>query len=317
MISLMAVVTRGGGGFALKALALALVTWVVSSSMAPAYGGGPGGVGPGGPGYGTLGYGGPGLYPGFPGFGLSYHPGYGYGGSGLGVGAFGGYPYYGGPGYPHDEPRLRRFGKIAPFPYYGGPGYPCYGAPNFFQGVGPLVVDRPVAIEGGGRRDLGYAGDYGPFTGALPYPESFFAPYTAEAGATGSYGGAGPSDPSAAGGRAAPADGEGRPSASGAPGTGEVNGLPAPARGLGIVEGPVVDADGVRGVKVSDVSPGGAAERAGLRAGEVIRSINGYLTVQPGNLSWIIAHAAPDHVLTMSVRRAGDGKERTITAQLP
>ena len=50
--------------------------------------------------HGTLGYGPPGEHPGFFGFGLSFHPGYGYGGNGLGVGAYGGYPCYGGPGYP-------------------------------------------------------------------------------------------------------------------------------------------------------------------------------------------------------------------------
>ena len=50
---------------------------------------------------GTLGYGPPGVYPGFQGFGLGFHRGYGYGGDALGVGAEGGYPFYGGPGYPH------------------------------------------------------------------------------------------------------------------------------------------------------------------------------------------------------------------------
>src|SRR5262245_60135764 len=49
------------------------------------------------------------------GFGLGYHLGYGYGGRALGVGPFGGYAYYGGPGYPQPAPQLRRFGKITPF----------------------------------------------------------------------------------------------------------------------------------------------------------------------------------------------------------
>ena len=73
---------------------------------------------------GTLGYGEPGLYPGVQGFGLGFHLGYGYGGDSLGVGADGGYPYYGGPGYPHAWPCLRRIGGIMPFNYYGGPGQP-------------------------------------------------------------------------------------------------------------------------------------------------------------------------------------------------
>ncbi len=49
----------------------------------------------------------------------------------------------------------------------------------------------------------------------------------------------------------------------------------------------------------------------------MIRSINGYLTEQPGNLAWIIANAAPDKVLKMSVRTASDGEVHTITARLP
>ena len=56
----------------------------------------------------------------------------------------GGYPFYGGPGYPHCGPRLRRLGKINPFPYFGGPGYPSFEHPNFFGGIGPLVPDQPV-----------------------------------------------------------------------------------------------------------------------------------------------------------------------------
>ena len=69
-------------------------------------------------------------------------------------------------------------------------------------------------------------------------------------------------------------------------------------------------------MKVSKVHPGTAAEKAGLKPGDVIRSINGYATAERGNLAWIVANAAPDDVLTMSVRTASDGKDRTITARL-
>ena len=126
MISL----ASGGGRLRLQAFAVALGFWVFSDSSAMAQDGGcvvtgqgreddKGNKGPhvhGRSGYGTLGYGAPGLYPGFHGFGLGYHLGYGYGGDALGVGADGGYPLYGGPGYPHCEPRLRRIGGITPFP---------------------------------------------------------------------------------------------------------------------------------------------------------------------------------------------------------
>ena len=93
----------------------------------------------------------------FQGFGLKYHPGYGYGGRAIGVGPFGGYPRYGGPG------------AIVPF---------CP--------VGPLVETETVAIIVPRPESwpvIPDTGAYGPYTGALPYPESLFAPYTAAAAA--------------------------------------------------------------------------------------------------------------------------------------
>jgi hypothetical protein len=115
--------------------------------------------------------------PGFQGFGLGYHLGYGYGGDALGVGGGGGYPFYAGPGYPHAEPQLRRKKGIVPFPHLGGPGHPTPANPNFFGRVGPLVVDSPVVRQGPHRGE----NDYGAFTGTLPYPENLFAPFTTEA----------------------------------------------------------------------------------------------------------------------------------------
>jgi hypothetical protein len=170
MISLL----RGVGRLPSRAFALSLGLWAFSGVSAMAYDG-------------------HGSSPGFYGFGLSYHLGYGYGGSGVGAGPSGGYPVYGGPGYPHGEPRLHRFGKITPFPYYGGPSYTCYGQPTNFEGIGPLVLDRPV-VEVGDGGDLGPVGGFGPYTGARPYPETFFAPYATAAPAAGISGGARSSD---------------------------------------------------------------------------------------------------------------------------
>jgi hypothetical protein len=150
-----------------RAVALILWIWVFSGSSAMTYGGEFEGIGD--PGRGFLGYGKGGLYPGFQGFGLKYHPGYGYGGDAYGVGVFGGYPFYGGPGYPHCAPQLRRFGRIAPFSYYGGPGYSA-GYSNYFQGIGQLFIDRPVVMVGD-RSELDYASGFGPFTGAVPFPD--------------------------------------------------------------------------------------------------------------------------------------------------
>ncbi len=185
----------------LKALALILGVWGLTGSSAMADDVGPVVTGPvqggplpytgihllpGPPSFGTLGYGPPGLQPGYQGFGLGYHLGYGYGGDALGVGADGGYPFYGGPGYPHCMPQLRRVGGIVPFPYFGGPGYPTPDHPNFFGESGPLVpVQAVVAIVTESGQPVEGTG-YGSFTGAPPDAEARFAPFTTRAAARGS-----------------------------------------------------------------------------------------------------------------------------------
>jgi membrane-associated protease RseP (regulator of RpoE activity) len=88
-------------------------------------------------------------------------------------------------------------------------------------------------------------------------------------------------------------------------------------RYLGINEEAVAETGGKRGIKVTNVYPGTPAEKAGLHTGDVIHSINGYLTEERGNLAWIIANAAPQNTLKMNVRTVQDGKDHTITAQIP
>jgi hypothetical protein len=232
--------------------------------------------------FGTLSYGPPGVFPGFQGFGLAFHPGYGYGGAGLGVGAEGGYPFYGGPGYIHPGPALQRLHHELPFLHYGGAGEPfTYGEP------GRLVATEHVAIIGNGH-EFGYTGNFGTFTGAFPYPESLFAPYTVAA-ARGAMGGTGAA-----------------PSGGGATRVGV----------LGINVEPVAEPPGQQGLRLTKVEPGSLAENAGLKEGEVIRFANGYFTTVPGNLTWIIANAAPDKTLRVNVRSAA-GAERMVTIALP
>ena len=273
----------GVGRLPLKALALAVGIWVCSGSWGMAQGGGHGPY--------ETGYEADGPHPGFLGFGLSYHLGYGYGGYGVGVGSHGGYPFYGGRGYPHGEPVLNRFGKTSRLRDYGGPGYCHDGHSNYFEGIGPLVVNRDV-VTVGENHDLSHVSDFGPFTGVLPYPESLFAPYTAGDAGTGSSPGASASEPS--------------PPAT-----------PAHALYIGIDEEPVVGPDGVPGVRVSNVYPATAAEKAGLQPGDVLLSINGYRTERRGDLAWIVANASPDKVLRMNVLKVSDGKVHTVTVQLP
>ncbi|MGO9467230.1 MAG: PDZ domain-containing protein [Isosphaeraceae bacterium] len=301
---------RGNGRIPLQAFALVVGFWVSSVTSTVTRGDEPEGTchlcgkihrGACGPGYGTLGYGPPGDFPGYQGFSLKYHLGYGYGRKALGVGAFGGYPFYGGPGYPHPWPKLRRFCGIAPFPYYGGPGYSGFGYCNFYDEPGHLVVNENVVTEGargtpgtegGYGFGAGAPGDYGIFTGALPYPESYFAPYTAAAAAMGA---------------AAP-----RPSSpAGAPTN------ITTSREFGIDEEPVVEADGVQAIKVSQVYPGTLAQKASLQPGDVIHSINHYVPTRPDDLGRIIANARPGSDLVMYVRKLSDGKEHVVTVQLP
>jgi membrane-associated protease RseP (regulator of RpoE activity) len=85
---------------------------------------------------------------------------------------------------------------------------------------------------------------------------------------------------------------------------------------LGVDEEPVVLAGGGKAMKVQKVFAGSAAEKAGLQAGDVIRSVNGYLTEQRGNLAWVIANAAPNNELKLTVQTAKDGQTHVITAAL-
>jgi len=93
--------------------------------------------------------------------------------------------------------------------------------------------------------------------------------------------------------------------------------MPSRGRYLGIDEDPVVDSTGRRGMMVTNVYPATPALPAGLRVGDVIYSINGYPTQQPGDLAWIIANAAPNNQLNMTVKRSIDGQQHVVTAQLP
>lgn len=250
------------------------------------------------------------------GFGLNYHLGHGYGGSFRGVGPCGGYPFYGGPGYPHPLPCTDRGCRIKPVTYFGGPGYPTPDHPNFFGPTGPLVSEPPVVTFADDPSGVGQAG-YGCFHGAIPYDESAFSPSPAipieartSIGTPARPGLPDPAptpDPDSTTPLPTPTPPPPSPSASATP-------MATP----GVDVQPLGPKGRAGGLRVERVHPGSPAERAGLRPGDVIRSANGYGTDQPGHLSWVVQQAAADRVLRMSVQAAGPagGESRVVQARL-
>jgi hypothetical protein len=239
-----------------------------------------------------LGYGPPGDHPGFYGFGLSFHPGYGYGGNALGVGAFGGYPCYGGPGYPL---------------HYG---YPKFTANPYYEGIGQLYFDQPVVTT-----ELVDAGDFGPYTGASEY--AYVHPsYAAQAAATGSSIPGTASYPDTAVTTPSP-EATYTPTETIPPAAGAMSPVPAQGRFLGMELEPGTAAGGQRGLRIASVFPGSTAANAGLQPGDLIRSVNGQATPQREDLNRIVTGAAADDLLNMTVVKATTGQEQAVTLRIP
>jgi Do/DeqQ family serine protease len=79
-----------------------------------------------------------------------------------------------------------------------------------------------------------------------------------------------------------------------------------PAKELGIKE--------TKGVGVAQVQPGSAADRAGLRKGDVITSFNGVEMTDPNVFRNLVASTAPGTDVTLTIIR--DGREQQIRAKL-
>jgi S1-C subfamily serine protease len=78
------------------------------------------------------------------------------------------------------------------------------------------------------------------------------------------------------------------------------------ASGLGLKD--------VRGVLVSNVSPGGAGEKAGLKPGDVILKLNGKDVDDPNSLRNEIAAVAPGTDVTLTIMR--NGMQQDVRAKL-
>jgi Do/DeqQ family serine protease len=70
----------------------------------------------------------------------------------------------------------------------------------------------------------------------------------------------------------------------------------------------------VRGVLINSVAPGGPAEKAGIRAGDVITAVNGTPVDDPNSFRNRIASTPPGTSMTFSIIR--DGREQQVTATL-
>ena len=69
-----------------------------------------------------------------------------------------------------------------------------------------------------------------------------------------------------------------------------------------------------RGALVNSVVPGGPAERAGVRAGDVITAVNGTAIQDPNALRNSIARTPPGSEVTLTVWR--NGREEQVRVRL-
>jgi serine protease Do len=68
--------------------------------------------------------------------------------------------------------------------------------------------------------------------------------------------------------------------------------------------------DRPEGALVSSVTAGGPADKAGLKAGDVIRKLNGHPIIAAGDLPALIGRASPGDAVTLEVWRQGQREER-------
>ena len=76
----------------------------------------------------------------------------------------------------------------------------------------------------------------------------------------------------------------------------------------------VVSEKAANGVVVTEITPGSAAEKAGLKEGDVINKIDNTLITSPGQLSETIGKYKPENKISIAIKRAG--KDQKITASL-
>jgi putative serine protease PepD len=81
---------------------------------------------------------------------------------------------------------------------------------------------------------------------------------------------------------------------------------------LGVKTGPA--ANGGSGAQIASTVPGGPASRAGLRIGDVIKSVDGKRVTDPTQLSTVVSAMSPGEQVAVVVQR--DGASRTVQVTL-
>lgn len=71
-----------------------------------------------------------------------------------------------------------------------------------------------------------------------------------------------------------------------------------------------------KGVRIVDVSPSTAAEKAGLKSGDVILSVGGEVVLEPETFREQIRRQKPEEEVELVVRQQGDKKEKTMKVRL-
>jgi putative serine protease PepD len=69
------------------------------------------------------------------------------------------------------------------------------------------------------------------------------------------------------------------------------------------------------GLLITKVQPGGPAAKAGIRAGELVTSVNGTATPDPATLADVLAGLRPGQTVTVAAARPG-GAGRTVRVTL-
>jgi serine protease Do len=75
------------------------------------------------------------------------------------------------------------------------------------------------------------------------------------------------------------------------------------------------DLDDSAGVEVTEISRGGPAQKAGLRVGDVIVTVEGHAIRNPARLRWFVSTAGVGHEVALALQHRGE-PDRTIKAVL-